>query len=294
MAIVKSFAVGNGDMFYIQHGSDNFSIIDCCLPGNREDEILTEIVDAKRGKEITRFISTHPDQDHINGLVHLDKRIDILNFYVVKNNAKIEDETVDFKHYKSLRDHHRKAFHISRDCSRRWMNKTSKERGCAGINIRWPIVSNEKFKNALKEADGGGSPNNISPVITYTLNKGSRITWMGDLETEFMVRISSDFDPEPSEVLFAPHHGRKSGRVPKTWLKKIAPKVIVVGEAPSSDLTYYSDYNTITQNSAGDIAFECMTGKTHVYVSAPNYTVGFLKQENVRDTYGKYIGTFYV
>lgn len=29
MAIVKSLAVGNGDMFYIQHGSDNFTTIDC-------------------------------------------------------------------------------------------------------------------------------------------------------------------------------------------------------------------------------------------------------------------------
>ncbi len=31
MSLVKSFAVGNGDMFYIRHNSDSFSIIDCCL-----------------------------------------------------------------------------------------------------------------------------------------------------------------------------------------------------------------------------------------------------------------------
>jgi len=31
MSIIKSFAVGNGDMFYIKHNSDNFSIIDCYL-----------------------------------------------------------------------------------------------------------------------------------------------------------------------------------------------------------------------------------------------------------------------
>ena len=36
MTLVKSFAVGNGDMFYIQHGSDNFSIIDCSLSDDRE------------------------------------------------------------------------------------------------------------------------------------------------------------------------------------------------------------------------------------------------------------------
>ena len=294
MAIVKSFAVGNGDMFFIKHESDNFSIIDCCLPGSREDEILREIVGAKEGKGITRFISTHPDQDHINGLVHLDDRIDILNFYVVKNNATKEDETIDFKHYKNLRDNQDRAFYIKRNCERRWMNKSNEERDSAGIDIRWPIESNEEFKNALKEAKDGGSPNNISPVIKYTRSEGAHITWMGDLETEFMESINSDFKPEHSHVLFAPHHGRKSGRVPKAWLKHIDPTVIVIGEAPSSDLAYYSDYNTITQNSAGDVTFECLKGKTHVYVSEANYTVDFLRIENVDDIRGYYIGTFYI
>jgi len=28
MSTIKSFAVGNGDMFYIDHGSDNFTMID--------------------------------------------------------------------------------------------------------------------------------------------------------------------------------------------------------------------------------------------------------------------------
>jgi hypothetical protein len=30
MSIVKSFSVGDGDMFYIKHNSDNFTTIDCC------------------------------------------------------------------------------------------------------------------------------------------------------------------------------------------------------------------------------------------------------------------------
>ena len=29
MSIIKSISVGNGDMFYIKHGSSNFTIIDC-------------------------------------------------------------------------------------------------------------------------------------------------------------------------------------------------------------------------------------------------------------------------
>ena len=294
MALVKSFAVGNGDMFYIQHGSDNFSIIDCSLPANREVQILDEIEAAKKGKSITRFISTHPDQDHFHGLVHLDERFEILNFYVVKNSAKKSDETDDFQRYKKLRDHRKKAFYISRGCSRFWMNKTNDKRKSSGISIRWPILRNGKFQKALKQAKEGGSPNNISPVIRYRLKSGATLTWMGDLETDFMESISTAFTPDTSHVLFAPHHGRKSGHVPKDWLDAIAPTIIVVGEAPSSDLTYYDGYDTITQNSAGDIVFECLPGKTRVYVSEPKYSVDFLKWEDVEDIHGYYIGTFYV
>ena len=67
-----------------------------------------------------------------------------------------------------------------------------------------------------------------------------------------------------------------------------------MGEAPSSDLIYYDGYDTITQNSAGDIIFECLQEKTRVYVSERGYSVDFLEQENVDNTHGYYIGTFYV
>ena len=172
------------------------------------------------------------------------------------------------------------------------MNQTNDERGGSGVDIRWPVLSNEEFKNALKQAKEGGSPNNISPVICYSLEEGAHVTWMGDLETDLMESISDAFTPEESHILFAPHHGRKSGRVPKAWLNAIDPTIIIVGEAPSSDLTYYDGYDTITQNSAGDIVFECLTGKTRVYVSRPGYSVDFLRREDVGNAHGYYIGTF--
>lgn len=118
--------------------------------------------------------------------------------------------------------------------------------------------------------------------------------WMGDLETDFMEKVGDSVTLEVSHVLFAPHHGRKSGRVPKTWLKAIDPTIIVVGEAPSDELTYYDGYDTITQNSAGDIVFECRAGKTHVFVSKSSYSVDFLtKEDGVRNQHEcYYIGSF--
>ena len=293
MSLVKSFSVGNGDMFYIKHCSDNFTTIDCCLPDERVHEILNELADARRGKGISRFISTHPDQDHISGLVRYDDRFSILNFYVVKNKVTKNEDTKDFKRFQKLRDDTKKAYYLERGCSRRWMNRSGDGRSGAGIHIQWPILGHEEFLKALRHAEGGGSPNNISPVVTYSRARGADFVWMGDLETDFMEGISGVFTPTSAHTLFAPHHGRKSGRVPQKWLAAIDPTIIVVGEAPSSDLTYYDGYDTITQNSAGDIVFECLEGKTHVFVSKSGYSVDFLRKESgVTNTHGYYIGTF--
>jgi hypothetical protein len=114
---------------------------------------------------------------------------------------------------------------------------------------------------------------------------------MGDLDTGFMEAIEDEVVLEHAHILFAPHHGRITGRVPASWLDEIQPKLIIIGEAPSEHLHYYDGYNTITQNSAGDITFQCESGKTHIYVSNYAYEVDCLDDEILPDRYGKYIGT---
>ena len=99
MTMIISYAVGNGDMFTIRHVSDNFTIIDCSISSDDKEWIHKEINKQRENKGISRFISTHPDQDHIMGLKELDEEIPIWNFYCVKNNATKKDETEDFKHY---------------------------------------------------------------------------------------------------------------------------------------------------------------------------------------------------
>lgn len=293
MSIIKSFSVGNGDMFYIKHGSDNFSVIDCCYDSDDDWELqLNEIQNQSKGKGISRFISTHPDEDHIKGLKEYNDRFNIVNFYCVKNEATKTDETDNFKEYKKLRDSD-KAFYLYKGCSRKWMNESDDERGSAGINCLWPVCNNEDFKNALEKAKKGESPNNISPIITYSV--GSTIfMWLGDIETDFLESVEDEIDFSHVDVVFAPHHGRKSGALPKSVLDKITPSIIIIGEAPSSDLKYYSDYNTITQNSSGDIIFDCDGDKIRIYVESDTYSVDFLEDEECYDTYGNYIGTLFI
>lgn len=292
MSIIKSFSVGEGDMFCIKHVSDNFTIIDCCMSEDDRYDIVKELKSQSKGKGVVRFISTHPDDDHILGLAYLNEEMNLLNFYCVKNEATKTDETDDFDEYCALRDDPKKAFYIYKGCSRKWMNLDSDERGSSGINIFWPITSNQDYTDALKQAKDGKSPNNISPIIKYSLAEGATILWMGDLMTEFMEKIKDKITLPHADVLFAPHHGRD--RVPKDWLNQIAPKIVIIGEAPSKHLNYYPDLDTITQNSAGDIVLDCNSNKIHIYVSEPNYSVDFLDDNGMADNYGYYIGTLNV
>ncbi|WP_165056803.1 MULTISPECIES: hypothetical protein [unclassified Adlercreutzia] len=290
MSVIKSYDVGNGDMFCILHNSDNFTTIDCNLVDDRVDELIDEVRHLSRSKTITRFISTHPDEDHIHGLETLDESIGILNFYRVDNRVAKSVETSSFKRYKELRGDPMRSFAIFKGCKRRWMNQSDGDRGSSGLNILWPDTSNSDYKSALSIAANGGSCNNVSPIIKYSLQDGVVALWMGDLETGFMEKVVDCVDLSHADILFAPHHGRRSGRPPRAWLEKISPGVIVVGDAPSDDLYYYRGYNTITQNSSGDILFDCGTGKVDVFVSSATYDASFLHY----DTHGSYDGMRYV
>jgi beta-lactamase superfamily II metal-dependent hydrolase len=289
MSKIKSFSVGNGDMFYIKHGNDNFTIIDCCLSEDNKAEIVSNIKNAKKGKTITRFISTHPDEDHLRGLKYLDNEIDILNFYCVKNMATKNDESDDFKHYRTLRSSS-KAFHVSKDCTRKWMNESCEERGSSGVHILWPKADSEHHVEHLGICAEGGSPNNISTIIQYNVGKATFL-WMGDLETDFLEKIKDSVVWPETTILFAPHHGRDSGKVPQSILDKLKPKIVVIGEAPSQHLNYYQNHNTLTQNTAGTITFDTVGDKVHIFNSEVEYSVDFLDDEYT-DGDDYYLGTF--
>ena len=113
------------------------------------------------------------------------------------------------------------------------------------------------------------------------------------MEHDFLEKVKDKIEWPKIDLLFAPHHGRSSGRVSTDVLKELDPFIVVIGEAPSKYLDYYQGYNTITQNSAGDIVFKCTDSKVHVYCSNDSYNVSFLDNEGMYDvSLGHYLGTF--
>lgn len=128
--------------------------------------------------------------------------------------------------------------------------------------------------------------------IKYSVENGVTVLRFGDLENTFMEKIKDEIELPKADIIFAPHHGRSSGKIPSKWLTSIKPKMIVIGEAPSEKINYLSGYNTLTQNIADNIIFDCGAGIVYVYVSNENYSVKFLKDKKKPNKYNyKYIGT---
>lgn len=280
MSVIKSFSVNNGDMFFIDHDSDYFTIIDCCC----NDEIICDLEPLIKNKSNFLFISTHPDNDHIHGLTEFHKKIGIKNFYCVENKAIKTEETEDFKTYCKLRN----------SCNASYLSKDCRIGSKNGLSCLWPIVGNIYFRNELERAQRGEAFNNISPIITYRVGN-IKVIWFGDIENTFLEKIKDQINWSMVDILFAPHHGRKSGKIPENVLKRLNPQVIVIGEASSENLNYYKGYNTITQNSAGSIVFECIGNQVNVYVDNEQYSVSFLYNDEIlhdEDDYGYYIGYF--
>ena len=216
----------------------------------------------------------------------------------MENAATKPDESDDFKYYRSLRDgeHH---YYVYKGCRRKWMNDNDendgKNYGSSGINFYWPVTDDENYIEALQNAADGKAYNNISPIFTYSMKDNVEIMWMGDMENSFLEKIKDQVDWPEIDILFAPHHGRDSGKVSSDVLKKLNPHIIVIGEAPSKYLNYYNGYNTITQNSAGNIIFDCNDDLVNVYIENESYTydTDFLEnKEKTNTSLGHYIGSF--
>lgn len=305
MSIVKSFSFPDGDirgdMFYIRHNTQNFTVIDCFLKDDggknaRKDEIIKEIKEESSGR-VCRFISTHPDNDHIAGIENLDDEWKILNFYAVVNKRPKDYSDESLTRYHELLA--KKNYPIARGIRRVWLNRENEEHGCSGINFMWPNLNNEKFKQALELVSQGKEINNICPIFTYSIERGPVYMWMGDLETKMQQAYYDEYKGSipKVDILFQPHHGRKSGAVPTELLEALNPRLIIIGNAPSEHIDYGESRQTITQNAAGDIYFENDENEVHIYTKNKinnKPTCLRQKQERANVPGWQYVGTLII
>lgn len=296
MSVVHFLNVLEGDCNIIQHDSGRVSVIDVSNAYNKEDTVEEKAVNASQQRrdmhrrtqvpsdkkdyyqklapdnpieylrdqlkvsEIFRFIITHPDMDHLDGIRDLYSEFSIGNTWDTDNNKKLDllsdfagYNKEDWKFYTDLRD--------GKYTGTKRLNLYDNEEAdfWKQDNIKILAPSKELVIDANK---AGGDIHDLSYVLLYTpprKNGGHwKIIFAGDSHDSSWNYILTNYKEAVTniDILFAPHHGRDSDRN-YDFLKILNPRVTLFGNASSRHLAY-TCYNPtrITNNQAGYVIME--------------------------------------
>ncbi len=239
--------VGQGDCTWIKHGDGKNTLIDVCnaresvkksylselnrsiivdeavrkgIRGNfrQKDYPVNPIEYLKSFGEdsIHRFILTHPDMDHMDGLGALFDEFEPVNFWDSDNRKEIESfnesryDSQDWVLYKSLRAGERKTpkrLALFSGSKGAYYNRG--DNGEPGGNGLFILAPTEEI---LANANQSGDFNDCSYVLLYMVG-GKRILFGGDSHDVSWQHILTHHrvDVENVDLLIAPHHGRDSG-----------------------------------------------------------------------------------
>ena len=300
MGVVHFLNVKDGDCSIIQHTSGRVSMIDICN-GNVENQYVTDsrdpmrtILESLQGdmhqknypvnpinylnsfdiKYIFRFILTHPDMDHMDGIKRLFSEFTVNCFWDTANNKKMSDGSFggfskeDWLFYQKIRKGALNYYAGSVNC---YYNADNANRTGDGdfLQILCPTEA------LIKDVNEHGDYNNGSYVILYN-EDGRKILFCGDAgEKEWNVLLR--YYPNRLrniDVLIAPHHGRKSGGN-DDFLDILKPKLTLFGNA-KSDFLNYSDWNSrkllhFTNNQGGTFVLVHLNRKIEVYCTNQSF-----------------------
>lgn len=313
LPIVHFLNVKEGDCSIIQHGSGHVSVIDVCNARKEKDlaTLLYEVLGGNRQKlsgsgnlnqksypvnpisylksfnitSIFRFVVTHPDMDHIDGIKDLFEEFNPVNFYDTDNNKEVDFQEgspyrkEDWEFYKALRDNNpqsdpKRLLIFSGDSgSYRTLDWEGNPPGDA-FYVLAPT------KSLVEEANKSGDFNDCSYVILYH-GAGGKVLFSGDAHDKTWEHILSNHASKVQNIdlLIAPHHGRKSNRN-YSFLDHLNPKMTFFGNARSEHIAYsawsYRQLPYITNNQANCMIVDAGNNNMPIYVT--NHT--FALQQN--------------
>ncbi len=211
----------------------------------------------KRGIDsIFRFILTHPDMDHMDGISDLFKIHAPPNFWDTANTCDKDDNEwgescpyrkEDWDFYKSLRGSENEPKHLVYHSGQEPCDHWKKD----GLAVLSPT------KELICAANECGEWNDSSYVIRYAGPHGFRAIMPGDSHDATWEHILDKHrHVKDIDLLIAPHHGRHSD-ADFSYLDVLKPKLTLFGNAPSEHLAYEAwsnrDLPIITNNQAGSI-----------------------------------------
>lgn len=273
MGIIHFLNVDEGDCTWIQHATGHNTLVD--ISCGEPEQIIVEHasgnynqkthpvnpVDYLKGfevREIFRFILTHPDMDHMDGIKSLFDSFSILNFWDTENNkimsqgvqwGKYSKEDWDF--YQELRKSKSspKVLHLYAGAKGKYFNQN--ENGQSGSDGLYLLAPTQSLVDSANE---NNNYNDCSYVILYRTGN-RKIILSGDSEEKTWNYILENHEDDVAniDVLIAPHHGRATGGN-DTYLDTLKPKLTLFGNAKSKFLDYNSWNNRglyhITNNQA--------------------------------------------
>lgn len=261
-------------LFKAGNGGGNYRM--CERPSNPINYIRTYGI----GK-LWRFVVTHPDMDHMDGLAKLKRDVGFDNFWDSGARRKKPDfnnffrySEADWKIYDDLINHR--------------VNDVTVLKKLAGD--RFPYASKDDAEGTKPDALYILAPNNdllcdpneeddineASYVLQYK-SAGGNMILPGDAHDaswDYVMRTNIDLKNNCS-FLLAPHHGRHSDRS-YDFLDFLRPKLTVLGCSPSKYIDYDQWYrrklDILTSNQAGNIVLEIGDDYYDVYVENDDFS----------------------
>lgn len=314
MAKIHFLNVDEGDCSIIEHDNGKVSMIDICCGNITEQRqtvaFTTEAVNSVRGNfnqkayptnpieylkrhnitTIFRYIQTHPDMDHMDGLKNLNDSVKILNFWDTEN-SKVQPFGVDGKSGR----YYKKDW----DCYCKLRKSTKAPKALVyydGSATKYfaeddnGVLNDDYLKilspthDLLKAAEEAKDWNDSSYVILYCV-QGRKILFCGDADMGTIKHLLAKYSEDVAnlDVLIAPHHGRDSDK-DFTFLDVMKPKLTLVGNAKSQHLAYdkwnSKNLEHIQNNQGGDVLIDIYDGEMHVSCSNKTFADAYVKENN--------------
>lgn len=192
------------------------------------------------GRTIFRYVQSHPDLDHMNGLYRFfwQEEVPLENFWDIDHEKKLEENDFtyapdlykDWLAYTALRDgrgpnysRHRVIKNLRGDIGHYWTDD--------GIEVFSPTTE------LIDACNTNDAYNDCSYVLKISYG-GRSVILPGDAEGPAWESMLDEPGPKAldCDVLKAPHHGRESGYHDKA-AAAMDPEIVVVsvGEKPETD-----------------------------------------------------------
>jgi len=204
--VVNFFDVGQGDAALIE-APNNFQVL---IDGGPDNSILTKLGLAmpKSDKIIELIVISHPDKDHISGLVEVLRRYKVENVLA----TLVEHDLADYEEFKKLIKEKSIPVVLAKTPMRLYFGESY-------IDILHP------FEVPTGMADDINT--NATSIVAKLVYGSDSVLFTGDLEDSQergLLLKSLDVD---SDILKAAHHGSKSSSG-EEFLKAVSPEYAVI------------------------------------------------------------------